>query len=309
MSTQAVRLAFTKALLDLAREDKDIFAVATDSRGSVTLTDFAKELPEQFVECGIAEQNAIGISAGLSNGGKKPFVCGPACFYSMRSAEQVKVDVAYSHANVKIIGVSGGVSYGALGSTHHAIQDVALFRAVPGLQVFLPSDGNQMAAMTKYLAQSHEPAYVRMGRGPVPDIYTENPPFAPGCANVLREGSDGAIIACGEMVYHALQAAKLLAEAGISVRVLDMHTLKPLDEAAVLEAARTGAVLTVEEHHIYGGLGAAVAQVLCEKSPVRMRILGLPDENLYTGASADVFAHYGLTGEGIALAMKELLGR
>lgn len=309
MSTQAVRTAFTKALLKLAKEDKDIFAVATDSRGSVTLGDFAKELPEQFVECGIAEQDAIGISAGLANGGKKPFVCGPACFYSLRSAEQIKVDVAYSHANVKVIGVSGGVSYGALGSTHHAIQDVALFRAVSGIEIFLPSDGNQMAALTAYLANSREPAYVRMGRGAVPDVYGENPPFTPGKANMLREGKEGTIIACGEMVYYALEAAGLLADEEISVRVVDMHTLKPLDEAAVLEAAKTGAVVTVEEHHIYGGLGAAVAQVLCEKLPVRMRIMGLPDENLYTGASSDVLAHYGLTAEGIARNMKALLGR
>lgn len=309
MSTQAVRIAFTKALLKLAKEDKDIFAVTTDSRGSVTLGDFAKELPEQFVECGIAEQDAIGISAGLANGGKKPFVCGPACFYSLRSAEQVKVDVAYSHANVKVIGVSGGVSYGALGATHHAIQDVALFRAVPGIEIFLPSDGNQMEALTAYLANSREPAYVRMGRGAVPDVYGENPPFTPGKANMLREGEDGTIIACGEMVYYALEAAKLLADEGISARVVDMHTLKPLDETAVLEAAKTGAVVTVEEHHIYGGLGAAVAQVLCEKFPVRMRIMGLPDENLYTGASSDVLAHYELTAEGIASAMKALLGR
>ncbi len=309
MNKQALRAAFTSSLLKLAKEDKDIFALATDSKGSVTLGDFAKELPHQFVECGIAEQNAIGISAGLANGGKKPFVCGPACFYSLRSAEQIKVDVAYSHANVKVIGVSGGVSYGALGSTHHAIQDVALFRAVPGIQIFLPSDGHQMAVLTEYLAESREPAYVRMGRGPVPDIYPENPPFTPGKANVLRQGDDGAIIACGEMVYYALEAADLLAQEKIFAKVLDMHTLKPLDEKAVLEAAETGAVVTVEEHHIYGGLGAGVAQILSENLPTKMRILGLPDEHLYTGASADVFAHYGLTAEGIALAMKELLGR
>ncbi len=309
MSTQAVRMAFTQALLKLAKEDKDIFAVATDSRGSVTLGDFAKELPEQFVECGIAEQDAIGVSAGLANGGKKPFVCGPACFYSLRSAEQVKVDVAYSHTNVKIIGVSGGVSYGALGSTHHAIQDVALFRAVPGLQIFLPADGNQMAAMTKYLAASTEPAYVRMGRGPVPDIYEENASFIPGKANVLREGGDGAIIACGEMVYIALEAAALLEKEGLHVRVVDMHTLKPLDEDAVVEAAKTGAVLTVEEHHVYGGLGSAVAQVLGQKYPARLCVMGLPDENVYTGTSAQVFAHYGLTGEGIAANIKALLKR
>lgn len=309
MSGQTVRAAFTDALLKLAREDRDIYAVATDSRGSVTLGEFAKELPEQFVECGIAEQNAIGISAGLANGGKKPFVCGPACFYSLRSAEQVKIDVAYSHTNVKIIGVSGGISYGALGMTHHAIQDIALFRAVPGIEVFIPADCRQMTALTAYLASSKKPAYVRIGRGPVPDVYSENSSFVAGKANVLRYGCDVSIIACGEMVYHAVEAANKLAEQRISVKVVDMHTLKPFDEAAVMDAARTGAVVTVEEHHVFGGLGAAVAQVLAEKVPTKMRILGLPDETLYTGTSADVFAHYGLNWKGIMNAALGLLGR
>ena len=210
MKTEAARMAFTRTLLTLARDDKSIFAVATDSRGSVTLTDFADELPNQFVECGIAEQDAIGISAGLANGGLRPFVCGPACFYSLRSAEQVKVDVAYSHMNVKIIGVSGGVSYGALGSTHHATQDIALMRATPGVEIFIPSDGPQMVALTRYLATSTEPAYVRMGRGAVPGVYENDAPFTPGKANVLRSGSHAAIIACGEMVYPSLMAAELL---------------------------------------------------------------------------------------------------
>jgi len=307
MNTEAVRMAFTKTLLELAKEDSAFFAVATDSRGSVTLTDFANELPEQFVECGIAEQDAIGISAGLANAGLRPFVCGPACFYSLRSAEQVKVDVAYSHTNVKVIGVSGGVSYGALGTSHHATQDIALMRAIPGIEIFLPSDGAQMVQMTKYLAQSGEPAYVRMGRGAVPIIYEGDVPFAPGKANKLAGGTDAAIIACGEMVYHALRAAALLKNEGIAVSVYDMHTLRPLDEKAILEAAQTGLVITVEEHNIHGGLGAAVAEVLSQQKPTKMRILGLPDEPLYNGTSADVFAHYGLTGEGMAKTIREAL--
>ncbi len=302
--TQAVRVAFTETLLKLAREDETLFAVATDSRGSVTLTDFADQLPGQFVECGIAEQDAIGVSAGLANAGARPFVCGPACFYSLRSAEQVKVDVAYSHANVKIIGVSGGVSYGALGSTHHATQDIALMRAIPGIEVYLPADGPQMVALTKYLAKSDHPAYVRMGRGPVPTIYGENAPLIPGKANRLRQGGDASVIACGEMVYPALQAAMLLDAEGIHVSVYDMFTVKPLDEAAILEAAETGLVVTVEEHNVHGGLGSAVAEVLCQRKPTKMCILGLPDEKLYTGDSAQVFAHYGLTAEGIARAVR-----
>lgn len=305
MSTEAVRTAFTRTLLALARQNPALCAVATDSRGSVTLGDFAQELPNQFVECGIAEQDAIGISAGMANAGLRPFVCGPACFYSLRSAEQVKVDVAYSHMNVKIIGVSGGVSYGALGSTHHATQDIALMRAVPGLEIFLPADGPQMEALTRYLAASGEPAYVRMGRGAVPAVYGGEVPFIPGRANRLREGPHAAVIACGEMVYPSLLAADTLAAEGVRVSVYDMHTLRPLDEEAILAAAETGLVVTVEEHDVHGGLGGAVAEVLGQRKPTRMRILGLPDEKLCTGTSAEVFARYGLTPEGIARAVRE----
>jgi len=307
MRMDTVRMAFTRTLLELAREDQSIFGVATDSRGSVTLTEFADALPEQFVECGIAEQDAIGISAGLANGGLRPFVCGPACFYTLRSAEQVKVDVGYSHMNVKIIGVSGGVSYGALGSTHHATQDIALLRATPGLEIYLPADGPQMEVLTHYLAKSNEPAYVRMGRGAVPVVYETEVPFTPGKANLLRLGTQAAIIACGEMVYPSLKAAELLAKEGIDVSVYDMHTLRPLDEEAIVAAAETGFVVTVEEHDIHGGLGGAVAEVLSQKKPTRMRIMGLPDEKLYTGTSAEVFEHYGLTSQGIAQAVR--LGR
>jgi transketolase len=302
------RKAITETLLALAKEDKRIFALASDSRGSVTLDDFARELPGQFVECGIAEQDAVGMAAGLASAGLKPFVCGPASFYATRAAEQVKVDVAYSHMDVKIIGVSGGVSYGALGGTHHAVQDVALMRAIPNLQVFLPADANQSAALTRALAASSEPAYVRVGRGAVPDVYGPDATFEIGKANKLRSGKDVALIACGEMVYYAFEAAKLLAASGVEASVYDMFTIKPLDEAAILEAAETGAIVTVEEHSVKGGLGGSVAEVVCQKHPVKMRILGLPDEPLYNGENKDVFDHYNLTAEGIWKAAKELIG-
>ncbi len=298
------REAFTRTLTELARGDSTLFAVATDSRGSASLSDFAQELPEQFVECGIAEQNAVGVAAGLANGGLRPFVCGPACFYSMRSAEQIKVDVWYSRTNVKIVGVSGGVSYGALGATHHSAQDVALMRAIPDLEIYLPCDARQTAALTRYLARSAAPAYVRVGRGPVPDVYREDVPFVPGRANRLREGGQAAVIACGELVYPALAAADILSRENIAVSVYDMHTLRPLDEAAVLEAAATGFVVTAEEHSVHGGLGGAVAEVLAERRPTRMRILGLPDEKPYAGTSAEIMAHDHLTTEGIADAVR-----
>lgn len=304
---KACRKAFTETLLEIAKTDENIWALATDSRGSVTLTDFAKELPGQFVECGIAEQDAVGIAAGLTLEGKTAFVCGPASFYATRSAEQVKVDVAYSHRDVKVIGVSGGVSYGALGGTHHAVQDIAFMRAVPNLQVFIPADAAQAAAMTKALAYSGEPAYVRMGRGDVKDVYTGECPFEIGKANVLKNGNKAAIIACGEMVYPSLKAAEILADEGIDVTVIDMHTIKPLDESAIIEAAKTGLIATVEEHSVKGGLGGAVAEVVCEKCPVKMKILGLPDETLYSGTNKEVFEHYGLTAEGIAASIREAL--
>lgn len=303
---KAARRAITETLLALAREDKSIFVLATDSSGSVTLNDFAREMPGQFVECGIAEQDAVGIAAGLAASGLKPFVCGPASFYAARAAEQVKVDVAYSHMNVKILGVSGGVSYGALGGTHHAVQDIAFMRAVPGIQVILPADANIAAAMTRALIASSEPAYIRVGRGDVEDVYPEDVRLEIGKAITAREGKDAAIIACGEMVYPSLKAAELLAESGLNVRVVDMHTIKPLDMDAVLSAAQTGRVVTVEEHSVHGGLGGAVAEALCQRHPVKMRILGLPDETLYSGSSKEVFEHYGLTAEGIAKAVKEL---
>lgn len=304
---RAVRKAFTETLLELARKDPCIFAVATDSRGSVTLSEFAQELPQQFVECGIAEQDAIGIGAGLACTGLRPFVCGPASFYSLRSAEQIKIDVAYCHQNVKIIGVSGGVSYGALGSTHHAVQDIALMRAIPGLQVVLPTDANAAVQLTRALASSNEPAYVRMGRNAVEDVYPPYASFTIGKANVLREGTDLTIVACGELVLPALCAAEKLNQRGIAVSVLDMHTIKPLDRGAICRAAQMGPILTIEEHSVLGGLGAAVAEVVCQEWPTKMRIMGLPDEVLYTGESKEVFVHYGLTAEGIAQSAEELL--
>ena len=302
---KAARKAITETLLELGKKDKRIFALATDSRGSVTLGDFVKELPEQFVECGLAEQDAVGIAAGLACTGLIPFVCGPASFYSTRAAEQVKVDMAYSHTNVKVIGVSGGVSYGALGGTHHAVQDVALMRAIPGLQVILPADANSASAMTRALACSREPAYVRVGRGEVEDIYPQDVVFEIGKAIKLSDGKDAAIIACGEMVAPAVKACEMLKEEGIFVKLFDMHTIKPMDVDAVMEAASTGLVVTVEEHSVYGGLGSAVSEYLSQNAPVRMKIMGLPDETLYSGTNKQVFEHYGLTSDGIAQTIRK----
>ena len=279
------RKSFTSTLLELARNDKDIIAVTTDARGSVTLGDFAKELPSQFVECGIAEQDAVGISAGLAHSGKKVFCCGPACFYVARSLEQVKVDVAYSRNPVKILGVSGGIAYGALGATHHSLHDIAVLRAFPGMNVVLPSDGNMTEKLVKMLVDYPEPVFVRVGRGATGEVY-ENHDFdcIPGKANLLHEGKDITIIATGETVYHALKAAEMLEEKKINARVLDYSWIKPFDKDALRKAAEeTGCIVTVEEHSIYGGLGALVTEELSEK-PVPVKILALPKSFLHTMA-------------------------
>ncbi|MFA5659317.1 MAG: transketolase C-terminal domain-containing protein, partial [Oscillospiraceae bacterium] len=272
------RKSFTDTLLELGKSDKKIIALASDSKGSVTLNDFSDQLPEQFVECGIAEQDAVGIAAGMASMGFKPFVCAPACFLSTRSLDQVKVDVAYSHTNVKVIGISGGVSYGALGMSHHSLQDIAVMRAIPGITVILPADEYQTRQMTKVLSEHEGPVYVRMGRGAVDNVYSEDySPFEIGKANVLTDGNDIAIIAAGETVIQAFNAAKLLKDDGINTRVIDMHTIKPLDENAVLEAAKQcGAIITVEEHSLNGGLGEAVGHVLLENKPVPFKLLAFP---------------------------------
>ena len=304
----ACRKSFTDTLLALAREDIDIVAVTTDARGSVTLGDYARELPKQFVECGIAEQDAVGISAGLAHSGKKVFCCGPACFYVARSLEQVKVDMAYSGNPVKILGVSGGVAYGALGATHHSLHDIAVLRTFPGMNVVLPPDGRATEKLVKFLVDFPEPVYVRVGRAAVPDVYeNENFTFEIGKANTLHEGKDMTIIGAGETVWHALQAAKQLEEKGVSARVLDLSWIKPFDSEAVLKAAcETGRIITVEEHSRFGGLGALVAETVSE-NPVPVRILGIPDENVVHGSSPEIFHYYGLDAEGIVKAVLDFV--
>lgn len=304
----ACRKSFTDTLLELAREDKDIIAVTTDARGSVTLGDFANELPEQFVECGIAEQNAVGISAGLAHSGKKVFVCGPACFYVARSLEQVKVDLAYSRNNVKILGVSGGVAYGALGATHHSLHDIAALRTFPAMNIVLPCDARQTRKLLKQLVDYPAPVYVRVGRAAVPDVYENDDfEFNIGKANTLLDGTDLTIIGTGETVYHAYQAGLELKNHGINVRVLDMAWIKPYDKEAILKAAKeTGRIITVEEHSQFGGLGAIVTETISE-NPVPVRIIGIPDEDVIHGTSSEIFAHYGLNKDGIVKAALDFL--
>lgn len=304
MNTIPCRKMFTDTLVELAKNNKDIVAVTTDARGSVTLDTFANELPEQFIELGIAEQNAVGVAAGLASTGKKTFVCGPACFYVARSLEQVKVDVAYSGNPVKILGVSGGVSYGALGFSHHSLHDIAALRTFPGIHIVLPCDIYQTKKLVEKLVDYPYPVYIRVGRNAVPNVYeNEDFKFEIGKANVLLEGNDLSIIGTGETVYHCLEAGKKLHEQGIKARIIDMHTLKPFDTEIIEKAAReTGKIITVEEHSIYGGLGSAVAEIVAQTGNAKLKILGIPDEFVIHAKPLEIFNYYGIDAEGILKA-------
>ncbi len=303
------RQAICEVLMEHAQTDKDIVVLCSDSRGSASLTPFFNTYPEQSVEVGIAEQNLVSISAGLAACGKKPWCASPASFVSTRSYEQCKVDVAYSHTNVKIIGISGGVSYGALGMSHHSAQDIAAMGAIPGMRVYLPSDRHQTKKLVEALLQDQLGAYIRVGRNPVEDIYSgEDCPFEMDRATVLAEGTDILLAACGEMVRPAKEAAELLAEDGISAAVLDMYCVKPLDTETLLKyAEKVKMVITVEEHAPTGGLGGMVAQAVSGNCPKKVKCLALPDAPVITGTSQEVFDYYGLNAEGIARTAKELL--
>jgi transketolase len=303
------RQAICNVLMEKAKTDKDIVVLCSDSRGSASLTPFADAFPEQFVEVGIAEQNLVSISAGLAKCGKKPFAASPACFLSTRSYEQAKVDCAYSNTNVTLIGISGGISYGALGMSHHSAQDIAAMSAIPNMRVYLPSDRFQTAKLIDALLLDEKPAYIRVGRNPVEDIYSEdNCPFEMDKATVISEGTDVAIIACGEMVKPAADAAAILKEQGISATVLDMYCVKPLDTEAIVKAATNAkVVITAEEHAPFGGLGSMVSQVVGRECPKKVINLALPDAPVITGTSKEVFDYYGLNAEGIAKTAKENL--
>ena len=310
MNKIANKQVICEVLMEKAKEDKDVVVLCSDSRGSASLAPFADTYTEQFVEVGIAEQSLVSIAAGLAKCGKKAYAASPACFLSTRSMEQVKVDCAYSHTNVKLIGISGGVSYGALGMTHHSATDIADMASIPGMRVYLPSDRFQTRKLMEALYQDNEPAYIRVGRNAVPDVYTEdNCPFEMDKATVLGEGSDIAIIACGEMVEAAVKAAEVLNAEGVSTGVLDMYCVKPLDTEAVIKAAGAAkAVIVIEEHTTIGGLGSMVCQVIAANTPRKVVCMGLPDAPVVTGTSREVFDYYHLNCDGIVAAAKQLLG-
>jgi transketolase len=300
------RKAFAEALVALAESDPRIVAVVNDSIGSSNLREFARRFPDRLINVGIAEQNMIGVSAGLAGAGKIPFTCGASCFLTGRALEQIKVDLAYSRHNVKLCGMSSGMAYGELGPTHHSIEDLAWTRAIANLTVIVPADPIETAEAVRAAAATDGPVFLRISRMPVPNV-SGNAPFAVGQAATLREGSDVTIVAAGVTVSRALEAARLLEAEGISAAVLNVSTIRPLDRESIERAAARGPIVTVEEHTVYGGLGSAVAEVVVTSHPVRMRLLGVPGVFAPTGSAEFLLQHFGLTPEGIRDAARSLV--
>lgn len=301
------RKAFAETLCALAAADPRIVAVVNDSIGSSNLKDFKRRFPDRLINVGIAEQNLVGVAAGLANGGLIPFVCGASCFLTARALEQIKVDLGYSRSNVKLCGMSSGVAYGELGPTHHSIEDLAWTRAIANMTVVVPADPVETAAAVRAIAGYGGPVFLRVSRMPVPVVHAGDYAFEIGRASRLRAGRDVTLIANGVMVSRALDAAALLERDGIAAAVVNMSSVRPLDREAIIEAAAAGPILTIEEHTVYGGLGGAVAEVVVTSRPVRMRMLGIPGEFAPTGSAAFLFEHFGLTPEHIRRAAAELL--
>lgn len=302
------RRAFADTLIALAREDERVVAVCNDSVGSSNLTMFKAEFPDRMINVGIAEQDLVGVAAGLANGGLIPFVSAAAPFLTARALEQIKVDVAYSQARVVLCGQSPGMAYGELGPTHHSIEDLSWLRAVAGLPVVVPADPAQTVQAVRWAAANLGPSYLRIPRFPVPDVTPPGSPFLPGQAIQLTDGNDITIIAAGTMVSRALQAAELLRREDIQARVLNITFVEPLDADAILTAAaQTAGIVTAEEATTTGGLGAAVATLTAQRLPTHLRILGVTRSFAPTGSTAFLLEHFGLTAEHVAAAARDIM--
>jgi transketolase len=302
---------FSETLLLLAQQDRRVLAVTSDSRGSGKLAPFAAALPARIVEVGIAEQNLVGIAAGLASAGKIVYAVSPASFLTARALEQIKNDVCYSDRPVKLIGISAGVSYGALGLTHHSIHDFAALRAIENITIVAPADNLETAETIRVATAMEHPVYIRLGKRPVQHLHPPGTRFTIGRALTVRDGTDVAFIATGETVYPTLMAAKELEKQGVSSRVLSMHTVKPLDVDTLWRAAsECRAVVTVEEHSVFGGLGEACAAVLMQAgASIPFRIVAFPDEYMVTGSQLEIFEHYGISAERLAQTAGSLLKR
>jgi Transketolase, C-terminal subunit len=302
------RDAFAATLDEMAAIDQRIVAVVNDSVSSTKLKGFRGKYPRRFVNVGIAEQNMLGVGAGLANGGLVPFVCGASCFVTARSMEQLKVDLGYAKNNVKLCGMSSGMAYGELGPTHHSIEDLAWTRVIPNLTVIVPADPVETRSAIQWAAQHVGPVFIRLSRMPVPVVHASNYVFTPGKAVTLRQGNDVTVIANGVLVHRALSAAEQLARQGISARVINMSSMAPIDRESVVRAAKeTCGIVTVEEHSVYGGLGGAVAEIVALEHPTRMKILGVPGVFAPTGSPEFLLEHFGLTADGIEQAAMQLV--
>lgn len=304
------RDAFVATLQALASDNQNIVAVCNDSVGSSKLSGFRDQWPERLVNVGIAEQNMVGVGAGLANGGKIPFVCAASCFLTGRALEQIKADVAYSQTNVKLCGISSGMAYGELGPTHHSIEDFAWTRVLPGLVIIAPADPTETIGAVKFAAEYEGAVFLRLSRVGVPDVYPGTHQFRMGKAEMLCNGSDVTLIANGTLTHRALAAAQRLKDENVSARVLNMATVSPIDTEAIVAAAiDTGAILTCEEHSVHGGLGGAIAEVVVQHHPVPMNILGVPGIFAPTGSANFLLDEFGMSAGGIRNAAHALIKR
>ncbi len=302
------RDAFSQVLEVMATADSHVCTVVSDSVSSSKLKSFSQKYPDRFVNVGIAEQNLIGVAAGLANGGMIPYACAASCFITARAMEQIKVDLGYSKSNVRLCGMSSGMAYGELGPTHHSIEDLAWTRIIPNLAVVVPADPVETASAMHYSLTHQGPMFMRISRMPVRAVHGDDFKFTLGKANILRQGNDVTLMALGVMVSRSLDAANSLAQFGIHARVVNMSSLSPIDVDAVLDAARTTqGIVTAEEALTSGGLGGAVAEILAVHHPAPMRILGVPGVFAPTGSAEFLLQHFGLTAQGIHNAALDLL--
>jgi transketolase len=304
------REGFGHGLVDLGEKREDVFVLVGDLSGSTNVTFFAQKFPDRFIQVGIAEQNMMCVAAGLAAVGKIPYLATYGAFASCRSADQMRVTVAYTDLPVKIGGAHGGISVGPDGATHQAMEEIAIVRSIPNMKLVIPCDYWETRKATVAMADDPHPNYIRFGREPVPVVTNESTPFTLGKANVLREGKDVAFIACGVMVYEALVAAEEMAKKGVSARVINMHTLKPLDVEAIERAAREcGAIVTAEEHQVNGGLGGAVAEVVVRTHPVPMELVAVHDRFGRSGKQDELMAAFGIKSPDVVAAAERVLGR
>lgn len=310
LNEKETRGGFGEGILEAGRRNPNVVALTADLAGSLKLNAFIKEFPERFIQCGIAEANMIGVAAGLTIGGKVPFTTTFANFSTSRVYDQIRQSVAYSGKNVKICASHAGLTLGEDGATHQVLEDIGMMKMLPGMAVIVPCDFNQTKAATMAVAEHEGPVYLRFGRPKWPNFTAEDQKFEIGKAQILAEGTDITIIACGHLVWLAVEAAKRLAEKGISVELINMHTIKPLDEAAVIKSLKkTGCVVTAEEHQINGGLGDSIANVAARECPVPHEYVAVMDTFGESGTPKQLLDKYGLTADNIFAKAEKALAR